>query len=693
MSCIPVDPRFRLLDNIVGWDAASAEHLAGLDAATGVRLAGDPDALTESDIDPFIPPPALAPGCGECDWFLATPPWPEPRLLQLSGCSNSWTAAWPANCAPSQFIDIAAVAFDRNLLAIADKGANRILVLMAQGMRIIGEAAAPDPVDLSFGPRDTLVVACAGGNAIEVFAASGRPLGHWPAPLPAGSILRMAHDRDARLWLVIRRLDGQLALYCQADPGGAFVEDGLAGLTAAFARTARIGSGLAGFTMLRGGEDGGSAQVSWDWAGRPLSGALGSGAGQVRPNRYSRQGQLLTAALDSGIERCLWHRIRIDADVPPRTAIEVSVATNDRPDPAPQGLAAGDWAGFAAGLPHPGDWQVIKPGALDALVRQPVGRFLFLRLRLSGDGQVTPHVRRIHLDLPRAASADLLPAIYRQEPKSADFTERFLALFDSGLETIDACVARLPAALDAGSTDAELLPWLASILGIGFDPAWNVATRRRLLASAPELFRRRGTPGGLRLALELVAGDDRPGAGALIVEYGLDRSWGALASTDATRSGRTIRPAARLGATRLFSRSAARIRLGSSPIGSVPVLSYGNPDDDPRETGAFRFSVDLPADAAISSESLLALVNSQKPVHTLATVRKGGTGSFLINGLGRLGIDTLIRRPAATVLGERGFRLGSNSVVGGSVARGVVLGSFSHSSSVPSISSARSMCE
>ena len=674
MSCIAVDPCFRLLDSVVGWDAASANGLTGLDDVTGVRLAGNEHALSEGDIDPFIPPPMLAASCGPCDWFLATPPWPVPRLLRLSGCNDAWASAWERGCVSAEFTDVTAIAFDRDLLAVADAGAGRALVLTVPGMRIIGEAACPAPVALDFGPRGTLVIAGEDGNRIEVFSVAGRALGHWPAPLPQGRVERLAHDRDAWLWLVMRGEDESLRLYRQIDLSGAFAERDLAALAAAFPPTTLAESGFAGFSLRRG--DGTAAPLRWDWAGRPMPALPGvSGGRPAAPDRLARQGQLLTLGIDSGVERCAWHRIRIGADVPDRTALEVAVATNDRPDPVAQGVPLGAWQDFAAGVPHPADWQVIEAGALDALIRQPVGRYLFLRLRLTGDGQATPHVRRIHLDLPRATSAGLLPAVFREEPKSADFTERFLALFDAGLETIDACVARLPAALDAESTDPELLPWLATILGIGFDPAWDVATRRRLLKGAPALFRKRGTPSGLRLAFELIADNGRPGAGALIDEPGVRRPWGAVASSGADAGGL----GARLGITRLFSPSSARVRLGSSRIGEVPVLSYGDPDDDARETGAFRFSVSVPADVPMSEEMIRTLVDSQKPAHTLAAVRKGGAAGFVMSGLGRLGIDTMIRHPDPLVLGKDSMRLGANSIVGGGMRRGMAAGPFNQS--------------
>ena len=109
------------------------------------------------------------------------------------------------------------------------------------------------------------------------------------------------------------------------------------------------------------------------------------------------------------------------------------------------------------------------------------------------------------------------------------------------------------------------------------------------------------------------------------------------------------------------------------------------------EGGGLEVSVTLPADAPISAESLAALVESQKPAHTLAHVAKGQSGGFVITGLGRLGIDTLLRQPAPAVLGDGALRLGGNTIVGGAAAPGFVLGALAAAPSHPS--SAGSNCE
>src|SRR5262249_47425263 len=142
------------------------------------------------------------------------------------------------------------------------------------------------------------------------------------------------------------------------------------------------------------GPDGEPVDACYTWIGTALSGPL-----PAVPTLVT-SGDLLTTGIDSGLPRCRWHRISLDADVPGGTAVRVSVAVTE-----------------TIGAPtEPGDWQDAPPGATDFLVEQPPGRYLYLCLRLSGDGTATPLVRRIRLDFPRSTSAGLLPAAYRQDP-------------------------------------------------------------------------------------------------------------------------------------------------------------------------------------------------------------------------------------------------------------------------------------
>jgi phage tail-like protein len=664
MSCLPNDPRFRLLDHLVGWDAESADGLTGLGDDGGVRLRGGPEGLTPEALDPFIPPPPLAPGCGPCNWYLATRPAPMSTFRTLDGCSNSWRPAWPRGCVPVTFGHAVAVAVDRDRIALADAEAGRVWVLLLKGAQVVAEIAVDAPRDVSFGPSGDIVVAAAGGSALLRFAFNGRPLGAWPAALPAAAIARIAHDLKGRLWLAVEAGADRFALHSQetvADP--VFFPRDAEDLAAAFVRRAMVRSDRAGFCLLRGAGDGTEATFCWDWFGRAIASACVGGAAGAA---FARQGQLLTRALDSGIPRCRWHRLILDAEIPAGTRVSLAVATSEIPLPASQGAAEPDWPGFPVGLPHPGDWQIIAAGQPDALIRTPPGRYLFLRLRLTSDGSATPRVRRIHIDFPRATSADLLPAVYRDDGVAGDFTERFLALFDASLGTVDAAVARFPALIDGARARDEVLPWIARFLAVTLDETWDAETRRRILKAAPDLFRRRGTRGGLSASIRLAYGLAEDPA---ITEHGLERNWGAVAASGAPG------PAdARLGGTRLFSRRSARLTLGASPLGRTPVMSYGDPTADPHATGAFRFAVALPAGAGGEASALMRLVDGQKPAHTLATLSIGSSAGFRLGGTLRIGIDTLIARPAPHVLGTPGGLLGRTAILAGSAPPGPVLG-------------------
>jgi phage tail-like protein len=344
---------------------------------------------------------------------------------------------------------------------------------------------------------------------------------------------------------------------------------------------------------------------------------------------------LLTTAIDSGQPRCRWHRVRVDADIPAGTSVLVAVATSEEPTPDGRKAGPADADGYPTGPPNPRDWQDAGAASADFLIDQAPGRYLYLRLRLTGDGTATPVVHRIRLDFPRVTSADQLPAVYTQDPAAADFTERFLSLFDAAFEEADRAVERYPALLDPRGVPDEVLPWLGGLLGLAFDRGWDAAIRRNLIAAAPSLYRGRGTPTALSQVIKIVSGVD-----VAIAELATDRNWAAL------------NQASRLGSTRLFSRSRTRFRVGGSALSSAPIRSFGDPDDDPLTAQANRIRVLVPPAPGRGGPDLAALrrlVVSQAPAHTIAEVRPGGLG-LVVGVWSAVGVDTALAPLPAPVL-------------------------------------------
>ena len=300
------------------------------------------------------------------------------------------------------------------------------------------------------------------------------------------------------------------------------------------------------------------------------------------------------------------------------------------------------------------------------LVNLPAGRYLQLKLSLTGDGAHTPVVRSVRIDFPRRTSLDWLPAVYRENPEAEDFTERFLANFDASIEDIDAAITRFPALLASSSVPSEVLPWLGSFLDVAFDPDWSDCRRRAILSALPLLYPQRGTLAGLTATIDTVF-HIKPA----IRELAAERSWGALADSKKDKAGALVQPDATVGAVRLFGKARARFRLGHSALGAAPIRGYGNPDLDPLIAEAYRFEVQLPRETSpIDQSRVTGLIESQKPAHTAMSVRFGGDG-FVVGIWSSVGIDTAFTPLPQPVLGASGnIRLRRASLVAASSARG-----------------------
>lgn len=657
MSCGPSPQNFRLLDAYVGWDVdvidkLNWKNLSGLEEAEGVRLAARfPGAVDPSIVSVYLLPPRLAKGCGTCEWYLVTPAPPVSRLLRRSGCNGEWLSVWAEEgCAPGRLIDAVAVAARRHYVAVADRGDNSVRIWANGGERLVTRIAIKNVGPIAFTNSCELLVTRRGSDAIRRYDLAGDDRGTLPARLP-GPVDRIAVSKDCAVWVVTREKESGTNLYRlwrAAANEKEFRAATVSELAEAFSPTGLVAVSEVGFCIESCGPDGLPVRCCYSWYGRCVE------EGEIKPPQApprEKQGQLLTMPLDSGIPRCKWHRISLDADIPPGTTLAVSVATSETIDGDPQGDPQADpqWQDFPAGFPHPKDWQNVAAGAIDFLVDQPPGRYLFLRMRLTGDGLATPLVRRIRLDFPRSTSLEFLPTVYRENPRAEDFTERFLSLFDASIADLDRAIDVFPALLDEQGVPDEVLPWLGSFLDLVFESSWTADKRRRILRELPTLYQWRGTVAGLTRAIKVVF-DVEPA----IQELSHTRAWGGL--------GRD----ARVNLTRLFGKSRARFRLGSSALSRAPIRSFGNPDRDPLEANAYRFRVLMPANGLLGKngkERLQQLIDRQKPAHTLASVRVGG-GGWVLGTWSAVGVDTAFTPLPAPVLGAAGnIRLNRASVL------------------------------
>ena len=109
--------------------------------------------------------------------------------------------------------------------------------------------------------------------------------------------------------------------------------------------------------------------------------------------------------------------------------------------------------------------------------------------------------------------------IYRPRATRADFLSRFLANFEGVLTPLEDRIAHAHLLTTAAVAPEASLEWLASWIGVAFEPGLPAAHRREWLRAAPALARWHGTRRGLALALDVATGGGVRGGEIVLLEH------------------------------------------------------------------------------------------------------------------------------------------------------------------------------
>lgn len=321
---------------------------------------------------------------------------------------------------------------------------------------------------------------------------------------------------------------------------------------------------------------------------------------EQRMSRYARSAQIVTTAFDGEEPDCVWHRLMLDGCLPSGTDVAIeSRAANDLAtlsgipwQAEPPLYRRGDGSELAWPAPMPA---TDGPGTFELLFQNARGKYLQLRLTLSGNERSSPRLKRLRAWFPRFSYLSrYLPAIYRSDANSAFFLDRFLANMEGTNTTLEDRVAAAQILLDPRSTPSEFLGWLASWFGTALDPGWDERRQRLFIRCAMTFFRWRGTVHGLRMALTLALkscvteadlGDPVPqpatGYDIRIIERFLTRRYPPVALGDTTQAAgiQTVTPQAhwapRDGTARLSDLYAAAIGTPGARFRPVPPADSG----------------------------------------------------------------------------------------------------------------------
>lgn len=215
------------------------------------------------------------------------------------------------------------------------------------------------------------------------------------------------------------------------------------------------------------------------------------------------------------------------------------------------------------------DWTTITPASpRDALLDRAEGRYLWVEIRLVGTVRQAPSVRSFHAEFPRETYLADLPAIYREDAKSAAFLERYLSLFERIFTDVEAAVEGVGRYLDPEGVpaDPDLLDWLGAFLGMDVDGAWPEPVAREFLARATELYRMRGTRRGLSTALSIYLDHVEPPT----------PDWERASAREAARLDELVEAGLLTAAEADAAREVHAELAAREPAPTITTLSWGN---------------------------------------------------------------------------------------------------------------------
>lgn len=367
-----------------------------------------------------------------------------------------------------------------------------------------------------------------------------------------------------------------------------------------------------------------------------------------------------------------WHRLQAGINRLTEDArLRLFVFTSDDATSSPE-VKPGDINPFADAKWRPGITDGVDEfsNVSDLYIGGDPATYLWVGALFSGRGRATPIVSQLRVEFDHESYLGQLPAIYQGDTRCAGFLLRFLSLFETFFGEVEESIDDLSLLFDPFAAPKEFLSWLAEWLALDLNENWDEQMQRRVIASAFEMYGRRGTLEGLRDALRLFAGID-----AVIEEPAVNAALWALPAPKVSCGCKKVscgcKDASSTNAETMWEAGENSI-LGVTTmlapaephgaiLGTTAILDHSHLITDEQfgaplfEDVANQFSVQVYQGQLKCAETLStvrALIEREKPAHTayhLCIVQP----RMRIGFQARVGVDTVVAGPPfSTKLGD-----------------------------------------
>lgn len=223
--------------------------------------------------------------------------------------------------------------------------------------------------------------------------------------------------------------------------------------------------------------------------------------------KNGENGVYISGAFDSGQAETVWHRLRIDMEIPGGAIVNIRIYASDSadvivPSPVGEGKLKTDINKYVRDksidinrkidmLDYIGSKKYVNLD--DLLMFGFKGRYLWLCLEIINYEKQRVKIKSVKIEFPRVSFVDYLPEIYRENEKDDSFLARYLGIFQSVYIDLEDRIDNTPVHFDAEKTSKDFLNWMADWLSVKNASIWGEKKLRTLIKESVSIYKMKGT--------------------------------------------------------------------------------------------------------------------------------------------------------------------------------------------------------